>query len=106
MFATGRGGYNLEAIWMVDQIKRATLQSKKMCFIVSSWRQKTHFVLPFQLRLTKLSLVRITPRRAYHANILILLAFSSSKVSRFYQLACRVGLGLYTWNRLRIYRSH
>ena len=40
IFAMDRGGYKFEATWMVDQIERATLQSKKRCLIVSSCRQK------------------------------------------------------------------
>jgi hypothetical protein len=39
-----------------------------MCFIVLSWWQKTHDLLLCQLYLTRLSLVRITPRRRYHVN--------------------------------------
>ena len=61
IFATECGRYKFEPTWMVDQIYRATLYSKKRCFIVLSCRQKTHFVLPCQLRLTRLSLVRIAP---------------------------------------------
>ena len=39
--------------------------------MVSGQRQKQHCLSPFQLRLTKLSLVKITPFFRYHKNIFI-----------------------------------
>jgi hypothetical protein len=39
---------------------------------VSSWWQNTHCLLPWQLRVTRLSLVRITPWRKYQPKILVL----------------------------------
>ena len=47
----------------------ATWQSKKRCWIVSSLEQKQHCLLPFQLCLARLTLVRTTPRFKYHRNI-------------------------------------
>ena len=41
-------------------------------FYCSSWWQKTHCGLPCQFLLIRLSLVRMTPRRRYHAKILFL----------------------------------
>jgi hypothetical protein len=71
ILATLVGGHRLEAIWMIDHIDLAKRQWKNRCLIVSSWWQKIHLVLPCQFRFTRLSLVRITPRRRYHAKILV-----------------------------------
>ena len=57
---------------MTDHIEQANLQWKNKCFIISSCGQNTHCVLPCQFLLIRLSLVRMTPRRRYHANILFL----------------------------------
>jgi hypothetical protein len=46
-----RGGYKVEATWMTDHIEHAKRYWKKMCLIVSSWWQKTHFLQPCQLYL-------------------------------------------------------
>ena len=54
------GGGKLYATWTVRQIKVAKGQEIKRCWIVSSLSQKQHFLHPFQFRLAKLSLVRIT----------------------------------------------
>jgi hypothetical protein len=69
--ATLRGGYKVEPIWVIDHIDLANCHSKKRWLIVSSWRQKTHLLLPCQLRLTRLSLVRITPLRRYQAKTFV-----------------------------------
>jgi hypothetical protein len=65
------GGYKVEATWMTDHINLAKRHWKNKYFIVSSWWQKTHFLLPCQFRLARLSLVRTTPLRRYHSNTLI-----------------------------------
>ena len=70
-FAMLLGGYKLEPIWMIDHIELVKLHWKKRCLIVSSWWQNTHFLLPYQFRLARLSFVRIAPRRRYHAKILV-----------------------------------
>ena len=57
---------------MTDHIEWVNLHWKNKCFIVSSWWQKTHCGLPCQFLLITLSLVRMTPRRRYHAKILFL----------------------------------
>jgi hypothetical protein len=46
-------------------------QSIKRWWMVSGEWQKQHFVSPFQIRLTRLSLVKITPFFRYHKNIFI-----------------------------------
>ena len=71
ILATLLDGYKFEATWMTDHIERAKLHWKNKYLIVSFWWQKTHFVLPCQFHLTRLSLVRITPWWRYQANILI-----------------------------------
>jgi hypothetical protein len=57
---------------MIGHIERAKLYWKNKYLIVSSYEQKTHILLQCQFRLIRLSLVRITPRRKYHAKILFL----------------------------------
>jgi hypothetical protein len=49
----------------------AKRQLKNKCLIVSDSGQKQHVKLPFQLRLARLSLVRITPLLEYHRKTLI-----------------------------------
>jgi hypothetical protein len=71
MLATLVEGYSLEATWMIDHIDLAKRHWKNKCFIVSLWWQKIHWLLPCQLCLIRLSLVRITPRRKYHPKILV-----------------------------------
>jgi len=71
MLATELGGCKVEPIWMADHIDLTNSHWKNKCVMVSSCWQKTHFLLPCQLRLARLSLVRITPRRKYHANTLV-----------------------------------
>ena len=64
------GGYKVEPIWMIDHIEPENWHSKNKWLIVSSLWQKTHLLLPWQFRFARLSLVRITPRRRYHAKTL------------------------------------
>lgn len=70
--ATLQGGYNTEAIWMTDHIEWANLHWKNKCFIVSSWWQKRYCELPCKFFLIRVSLVKMTPWRSYHAKILLL----------------------------------
>jgi hypothetical protein len=65
------GGNKVEATWMTDHIDLAKRHWKNKCLIVSSSWQKTQALLPFQFRLARLSLVKITPLRRYHPNTLI-----------------------------------
>jgi hypothetical protein len=71
ILATLVGGYKVEGTWMSDHIDLEKQQWKNKWLIVSSWWQKTHCVLPCQFHLTRLSLVRITPRRKYHPIFLV-----------------------------------
>ena len=57
---------------MTGHIDRANLHWKNKCFIVSSSWQKTHCGLPCQFLFIRLSLVKMTLRRRYHAKILFL----------------------------------
>jgi hypothetical protein len=60
-------------------------QSKKRCWTVSCCAQKPHFVHPFHLRFTKLSLVSTTPLLRNHRKILIFndnLAFQAQQLTR------------------------
>ncbi|XBJ08229.1 hypothetical protein VPH35_013587 [Triticum aestivum] len=58
-------------MWTVRQSTLANGQSKKRCLIVSSRSQKLHLVGPVQLRLIKLSLVKITCLWTNHINTFI-----------------------------------
>lgn len=66
------GWFMLKAIWRVRQRSLTNGQSRKGCWIVSSWSQKQHRKLPTHLRFTKLSSVNITPLCTNHMKILIL----------------------------------
>ena len=55
---------------IILQSNLAISHPKKRCAIVSSSMQKQHCLLPFQLRLAKLSFVRITPWWSSQINIL------------------------------------
>ena len=57
---------------MIDHIELANVHLKNKCLSVLSLGQKTHCLLPCQLRFTRLSFVRITSRRRYHAKSLFL----------------------------------
>jgi hypothetical protein len=107
IFAMLRGGCKLDPIWMIDHIALANRQWKKRCFIVSSSWQKTHFLQPCQLRFSRLSLVRITPRRRYQANTFdsSLAASSTSKCFYYYKPVIWVLLTPHTWILPRIYHS-
>ena len=61
MFATLRGACKVELIWTADHIDLANSYWKNKCVMVSSCWQKTHFLFLCQLRLARLSFVRITP---------------------------------------------
>jgi hypothetical protein len=65
------GGNKVEATWMTDHIVLAKRHWKNKCLIVSSWWQKTHFLLPCQFCFARLSFVKITPLRRYHPNTFI-----------------------------------
>jgi hypothetical protein len=78
------GGYKLDATWMSDHIVLAKRQLENKWLIVSSRWQNTHWVLPCQFRLTRLSLVRITPRSKYHPIFCFLVVFFSFKFSCYY----------------------
>ena len=70
--ATLQGGYKPEDIWMTRHIERANLHWKNKYFIVSSWWKKTHCEIPCRFLLIRLYLLRMTPRRRYHAKNLFL----------------------------------
>ena len=57
-------------IKIILQSNLAKWYPKKRCAIVSTFVRKQHCLLPFQLRLAKLSFVRITPRWSSQINIL------------------------------------
>jgi hypothetical protein len=61
ILATLRGRYKVEPIWMIDHIDLANRHWKNKCLIVSSWWKNIHVLLPCQLPLARLSLVRMTP---------------------------------------------
>lgn len=103
ILATILGWYIVEPICMMDHIQLASLHSKNKCLIFWSLWQKTHYLLPSQLRLVGLSLVRIIPRRKYHAKTLFFVKFSSSRFSYYYQPAHLAGLMSCTWSPPRIY---
>lgn len=65
------GGAILKATCMDRHKTLAIGQSRKRCLIDSSWSQKLHLLDPVQLRLAKLSLVRITCLWTNHMNTLI-----------------------------------
>jgi hypothetical protein len=103
-----RGGYKVEATWMIDHIERVKRHWKKRCLIVSSWGQKTHFLQPYQFRFARLSLVKITPLRRYHPN-----TFIRSGIFNFQSLLLLTSSNEYlvgsehcTWKLQRIYHSH
>ena len=66
-----RGGFKSKTNCTALHRNLATWQSIKRCWIVSSLEQNQHCLLPFQFRLARLSLVKITPLFEYHINILI-----------------------------------
>ena len=55
---------------ITPQTIRANRQSKNRCLIVSISWQKQHVLLPCQLRLAKLSFVKMTPLLRYHKKTL------------------------------------
>ena len=63
---------------IILQSNLAIWHPKKRCTIDSSFMQKQHCLLPFQLRLAKLSFVKITPRWSSQIKILLLKEFSIS----------------------------
>jgi hypothetical protein len=63
--------YRLKATRMIDHIDLAKRHWKIKCLIVSSWWHNTHWLLPCQFRLTRLSLIRMTPRRKYQPKVLV-----------------------------------
>jgi hypothetical protein len=65
------GGNKVEATWMTDYRDLAKWHLKNKCFIVSTWWQKTHFLLPCQFHFARLSLVKTTPLCRYHPNTFI-----------------------------------
>ena len=67
-----------KVIKIILQSNLAKWHSKKRCAIVSAFVQKQHCLLPFQLRLAKLSFVRITPRWSSQINFLLSMEFSVS----------------------------
>ena len=69
----GNTAWRIHAIsYLDDRPNRArNLHWKNKCLIVSSWWQKMHCELPCQFLLIRLSLIRITPLRRYHAKIFV-----------------------------------
>jgi hypothetical protein len=72
---------------MIIHIDLAKQHWNNKCLIVSFWWQNTHWLLPCQFHLTRLSLVRMTPRRKYHPIFLVFNGIASSKFSCCYQLS-------------------
>jgi hypothetical protein len=65
-------GYRFEATWTMAQTARANLHSKNKCLMDSSCWQKTHVLLPCQMRRARLSLVKMTPLLRNQRNIFTL----------------------------------
>jgi hypothetical protein len=96
IWATMHGGNILETAWMTNHIEQANLHWMNECFIFSSWWQKQHFVLHYQLCFTRLYLVRITARQRYKIKILILRGILFSKLVYYEN-----GPMLCTWSPLK-----
>jgi hypothetical protein len=54
ILATLHGGYKTKANWMTNHIDLEKWYWKNKYFIVSSWWQKTRFLLPWQFRFARL----------------------------------------------------
>ena len=73
------------------QTDRANFHSKNKCLMDSSWWQKTQFLQPCQLRLAKLTLVKITLLLRNHRNI-----FTFRGIFSFHNFLLSIGTSSWT----------